>query len=182
MKKQQPVIAVNVEDEEAATSDCCEWFGVTCNTQTSHVTSLSLKEGNIEGKINSHSLVNLSHLNELDLSQNSFFGTIPMSIGSLTELRYLYLSDNSFSGTIVKYIGYLTHLRYLDLSYNSFSGIIPPVLGNLTGLQALSLSYIGNCTTKNQDWLSHLSQLNYLHMNGISLAKENNCVNTILRL
>ncbi|KAM0013706.1 putative non-specific serine/threonine protein kinase [Helianthus debilis subsp. tardiflorus] len=167
-------------NEEEAT-DCCKWSGVTCNNQTGHVTGLELRDGNLEGKL-SPSLINLSYLNHLDLNANSFVGTIPMSIGSLTDLRSLRLSDNSFSGTIPRSIGSLTQLRLLDLSYNSFYGTTPQELGNLTNLKKLSLEYMGSCNIGNLDWLGHMSQLEYLYMDGISLAKENNWINVILGL
>ncbi|KAD5508871.1 hypothetical protein E3N88_16574 [Mikania micrantha] len=94
---------------EEATSDCCEWFGVTCNNQTGHIISLDLSIGHLQGKI-SPSLLNLSHLSYLDLSVNHFTGTIPKFIGSLTQLRYLSLNENDFTGTIPKFIGSLTQL------------------------------------------------------------------------
>ena len=51
--------------------DCCQWWGVTCSDQTGHVTELSLNEYDLEGEI-SLSLLNLTYLNYLDLSFNSF--------------------------------------------------------------------------------------------------------------
>ncbi|KAJ9553371.1 hypothetical protein OSB04_017416 [Centaurea solstitialis] len=50
-------------------------------------------DASLGGEINP-SLVNLSYLNHLDLSFNSFHGTIPRSIGFLTQLRHLRLSHN----------------------------------------------------------------------------------------
>ncbi|KAK1435294.1 hypothetical protein QVD17_01055 [Tagetes erecta] len=193
------------EKREEATSDCCEWSGVTCNNQTGHVITLDLSFGDLEGKI-SPSLVNLTNLSHLDLSWNSFSGPIPMFIGSMTQLRHLNLQGNSFNGTISMFIGSMTHLRYLDLSFNEltgnipmfigsithlrylslgvnyFNGTIPMELGNLTKLQELSLEYLSNCTIENLDWLSHLSELEDLHMSGISLANAKNWVNVILGL
>ncbi|XP_042751720.1 receptor-like protein EIX2 [Lactuca sativa] len=138
--------------------DCCAWEGVWCDSQTGHhVTDLYLSDAGLVGEI-SHSLVNLTYLNCLDLSSNSFHGTIPMFIGSLTELRYL------------------------DLSGNSFYGIIPPEFGNLTKLQRLSLQDVGRCRVENPQWLSSLSHLKELEVDGISLAKANQWVNVILNL
>ncbi|KAK1435283.1 hypothetical protein QVD17_01044 [Tagetes erecta] len=190
---------------EEATSECCEWSGVTCNNQTGHVTTLDLFEGFLEGKI-SPSLVNLTYLTHLDLSWNHFHGPIPMFIGSMTQLRHLGLKGNYFNGTIPMFNGSMTHLRYLDLSeneltgnipmfigsitqlrylslsFNYFNGTIPMELGNLTKLQELYLYSLSNCTIENLDWLSHLSHLESLNMNEISLAKANNWVNVIQSL
>ncbi|GKB97937.1 ribonuclease H-like domain-containing protein [Tanacetum coccineum] len=103
--------------------NCCKWSRVTCNNQTGHVTSLDLSnidgEGEFRGEI-SPSLLNLSLMNHLDLSHNSFYGAIPMFIGSLTKLAYLDLSYNHLNGTIPISIGSLTKLTYLDLHVNSF--------------------------------------------------------------
>ncbi|XP_071733190.1 uncharacterized protein [Rutidosis leptorrhynchoides] len=137
--------------------NCCEWSGVTCNNQTYHVTELQLNGYNLEGEI-SPSLFNLTYLTHLDLSSNLFHGTIPKSIGSLTELTYL------------------------DLSNNSFIGIIPSVFGNLISLEQLSLGEIGRCRVENLDWLSNLTHLDILEMNGVSLAKANYWVNIVASL
>ncbi|KAL7596955.1 hypothetical protein Lser_V15G29317 [Lactuca serriola] len=126
----------------AEQDNCCEWSGVTCNKQTGHVTELELMSFGLVGEI-SHSLVNLTYLIYLDLSRNSFHGTIPAIIGSLTQLRSLYLGYNNLNGTIPRSIGSLTELRQLDLSYNSLYGTIPPEFGNLTNLQLLLLSNVG---------------------------------------
>ncbi|GJY05027.1 leucine-rich repeat-containing protein, partial [Tanacetum coccineum] len=95
--------------------NCCKWSRVTCNNQTGHVTSLDLSnidgEGEFRGEI-SPSLLNLSFMNHLDLSHNSFYGAIPMFIGSLTKLAYLDLSYNHLNGTIPISIGSLTKLTY----------------------------------------------------------------------
>ncbi|XP_023749486.2 receptor-like protein EIX2 isoform X2 [Lactuca sativa] len=137
--------------------DCCNWKGVTCSNQTGHVTGLDVIGYWLEGEI-SHSLLNLTYLNILDLSYNSFRGTIPTIIGSLTELRYL------------------------DLGWNHFNGTIPPEFGNLTNLQHLHLNSVGRCRVKSIEWLSHLSHLQSLRMGGISLAKQNHWVDVILSL
>nr|GEW17022.1 leucine-rich repeat-containing protein [Tanacetum cinerariifolium] len=209
--------------------DCCQWFGVTCNTQTGHVTALDLSNYGLGGEI-SLSLLNLTYLSHLelfenslhgtilnficsmthltylglshnkftgtipesignmtqltllDLDDNNFNGTIPISIGSLTSLTYLLLSENEFSGVIPESIGYLTKLTWLDLSYNSFYGTIPREFGNLTNLEYLNLYSLGSCRVENLDWLSSLSSLEGLIMDGTSLAKANNWVNVIIGL
>ncbi|CAH1452350.1 unnamed protein product [Lactuca virosa] len=137
--------------------DCCKWSGVTCNNQTGHVTWLHLDSYGLGGEI-SHSLLNLTYLNHLDLSRNSFHGTIPTFIGSLRELIFL------------------------DLSYNSLYGTIPPEFGNITNLQRLYLGSMGGFRVENLEWLSHLYRLEELQMDGISLAKQNHWVDVILSL
>ncbi|XP_023749446.1 receptor-like protein EIX1 [Lactuca sativa] len=162
--------------------DCCKWRGVTCSNQTGHVTGLDISHFDLGGEI-SHTFLNLTCLNHLDLSYNSLLnGTIPRSIGSLTRLRYLDLSYNHLNGTIPGSIGSLTELRHLGLSDNSFYGTIPPEFGNLTNLQYLNLGSVGRYRVENIEWLSHLSHLEWLRMDGISLAKQNYWVDVILSL
>ncbi|CAI9290009.1 unnamed protein product [Lactuca saligna] len=165
--------------------DCCKWSGVECSNQTGHVTKLELNnffsQDGLRGEI-SHSLLNLTYLNHLDLSFNAFNGTIPTFIGSLTRLRYLSLSYNSFHGAIPRSIGYLTQLRHLSFSSNSLYGTIPSQFGNLTNLQELHLVNVGRCRVEKVEWLSHLSHLEDLRMDGISLAKANNWVGVISSL
>ncbi|CAI9290203.1 unnamed protein product [Lactuca saligna] len=153
-----------------------------CDSQAGHhVTELDISSFGLVGEI-SHSLVNLTYLNRLDLCYNRFHGTIPTFIGSLTELTDLCLSHNSFHGTIPRSIGSLTELRYLDLSDNSLYGIIPSEFGNLTKLHMLYLRDLGSCRLENVEWLVHLSHVQQLEMDGISLAKENHWVDVILSL
>ncbi|GJX87475.1 leucine-rich repeat-containing protein [Tanacetum coccineum] len=183
--------------------DCCLWSGVECIDQTGHVTHLSLIGLGLGGEI-SLSLLNLTYLNDLDLldnsfhgtismficsmthltslrlSKNKFTGTIPESICNMTQLIYLFLSENKFSGVIPECIGSLSNLYHLDLSDNSFYGTIPTEFGNLTNLVDLRLGSLGSCTVENLDWLSSLSYLELLYMDGISLAKANNWVNVII--
>ncbi|GJT04302.1 leucine-rich repeat-containing protein [Tanacetum coccineum] len=121
--------------------DCCKWSGVTCSSQTGHVTTLELCRyitGGVGGEI-SLSFLNLTYLNHLDLSFCSFHGTTPPFIGSMTHLTYLDLSANEFIGTIPMFIGNMTQLISLALSFNLFTGSIPMSIGSLTSLTFLYL-------------------------------------------
>ncbi|KAL4591394.1 hypothetical protein LXL04_004356 [Taraxacum kok-saghyz] len=137
--------------------ECCKWFGVTCDNKTGHVTRLEISMCAILGEI-SDSLLNLSYLTHLELSFTYFHGMFPRFIGSLTKLRLLKLAGNSLYGTI------------------------PAEFGNLTNLETLVLQDVGWCRVDNLEWLSHLSQLEELVMDGISLAKVNNWVDVVLSL
>ncbi|GKB51440.1 leucine-rich repeat-containing protein, partial [Tanacetum coccineum] len=145
------------------------------------LTHLDLDGNNFNGTI-PISIGSLTSLTFLDLSENKFSGVIPKSIGSLTKLTDLYLGSNKFSGTIPMSIGSLTKLTSLELSDNSFYGTIPREFGNLTNLEYLYLDSLGSCRVENLDWLSSLSSLEELKMDGTSLAKANNWVNVIIGL
>ncbi|GKB35315.1 leucine-rich repeat-containing protein [Tanacetum coccineum] len=146
-------------DEE---DDCCQWRGVGCSNRTGHVTDLDLFNDGIVGEI-SFSLLNLSYLNYLVLSSNSFHGNILEFIGSMTHLTYLDLGYNQFSGSIPKSIGHLTQLTFLSLDNNQFTGTIPESIFNMTQLTYLNLglnqftgtihSSIGSLTNLTELWL-----------------------------
>ncbi|GJT12439.1 leucine-rich repeat-containing protein [Tanacetum coccineum] len=148
-----------------------------------HLTFLRLSNNKFTGTI-PESICNMTQLIDLDLSGNKFSGTIPISIGSLTSLTYLDLSENKFSGVQFFFfpdpIWLLTKRTYLNLQDNSFYGTIPRKFGNLTNLEYLGLGSLRSCTVENLDWLSSLSSLKELEMDGTSLAKANNWVNVII--
>jgi EIX receptor 1/2 len=128
--------------------DCCNWKGIKCSNRTAHVVKLDLRADlysedykYLSGEINS-SLLGLQHLTYLDLSCNEF-SILPEFIGSLTKLQYLNLSYNSFSGTIPPQLGNLSSLISLDLSWNNY-GLIEDHnldwLFNLSSLKHLDMS------------------------------------------
>ncbi|KAM3198065.1 hypothetical protein ACQJBY_073262 [Aegilops geniculata] len=82
----------------------------------------------------------LTTLTVIDLSNNSFDGTIPGSLGRLISLHVLNMSGNAFTGDIPQEFGGMTQLESLDLSQNQLSGDIPEALTNLTFLGILNLS------------------------------------------
>ncbi|CAM6033885.1 unnamed protein product [Sphagnum compactum] len=82
---------------------------------------------------------NLSNLVGLILVGNpNLGGPIPEELGSCAQLSLLDLHDNAFNGSIPITLGYL-QLGQLDLSGNELTGSIPPQLGNISGLETLEL-------------------------------------------
>ncbi|XP_058203884.1 receptor-like protein 33 [Rhododendron vialii] len=77
----------------------------------------------------------------VDLSNNSFFGVIPESLGSLHGLQLLNLSNNKLTGTIPTALAKLTALESLDLSQNLLLGHIPWQLTQLTFLSIFNVSH-----------------------------------------
>ncbi|XP_057953869.1 receptor-like protein 33 [Malania oleifera] len=76
----------------------------------------------------------------IDMSNNSFNGKIPKSIGKLKSLRGLNFSHNSLTGDIPTSLGNLTTLEWLDLSSNNLGSEIPKQLASLSTLGVLNLS------------------------------------------
>lgn len=62
---------------------------------------------------------------QLDLQDNLFSGTLPVSIGQLALLEHLYLSDNSFTGIVPHEWGSLSSIEILEMQNNSVTGLVP---------------------------------------------------------
>ncbi|OMO93734.1 hypothetical protein COLO4_16711 [Corchorus olitorius] len=68
--------------------DPCKWKGVTCDSKTKRVTTLSLTNHKLSGPI-SPDLGKLDRLRLLMLHNNNFYGAIPSELGNCTELQGL---------------------------------------------------------------------------------------------
>ncbi|KAK3223620.1 hypothetical protein Dsin_010645 [Dipteronia sinensis] len=146
--------------------DCCNWDGVGCDNLTGHVSRLDLRS-------QSESYCYLYEESEAaDYNASCLFGTLNPSLLNLTHLNYLDLSNNNFEGIpIPEFIGLLKNLRYLNLSFVSFTGMVPSDLGNLSNLQYLSLSMYSypGFWVSDLNWVSSLSSLQYLDLSGLDL-------------
>ncbi|EXB52314.1 putative LRR receptor-like serine/threonine-protein kinase [Morus notabilis] len=75
----------------------------------------------------------------LMLGSNAIKGSIPTGIGNLVNLQGLGIEDNQVIGHIPSSIGKLQTLYELDLQSNNIAGTIPSSFGNLTSLNVLGL-------------------------------------------
>ncbi|OVA14071.1 Leucine-rich repeat [Macleaya cordata] len=149
---QDPCNHLSSWDDDTAAGDCCRWNGVVCNNKTHDqsvvVTQLQLGRLGLRGELNP-SLLELKHLNYLDLSLNDFNISIPPFLGSLHKLRFLDLAgDGNFVGMIPSQLGNLSSLRHLDMF----------------GSELLNAG-------DDLEWLSHLSSLEYLDLSYVNLSK-----------
>ncbi|KAK4573640.1 hypothetical protein RGQ29_031548 [Quercus rubra] len=119
-----------------AEKDCCKWRGVGCDNTNGHVTVLYLQS---RVKTNStyckYNLRNLSHLEVLNLSGNSFSLKAENLnwICGLSSLKVLDLGG----------VGLCNAENWLDavnLLLNLLQALIPDAIGNLTSLTSIDLS------------------------------------------
>ena len=116
----------------------CQWNGVSCSRRHQRVTQLKLNSRRMAGYL-SPSIGNLSFLQVLDLSNNSFQGDVVPEIGQLFRLKELYLADNSLGGQIPTTLANCSNMRILELSSNNFTGRVPYELGSLSKLVELRI-------------------------------------------
>ncbi|PRQ36779.1 putative protein kinase RLK-Pelle-LRR-XII-1 family [Rosa chinensis] len=103
---------------------------------------LNLSQNSFNGSIPPQVFNGLPSLSiSLDLSRNLFFsGSLPEEVGKLKNLAILDASDNVLTGHLPKSLGSCESLEVLHLQGNFFEGPIPPSMTSLRGIQDLDLS------------------------------------------
>ncbi|XP_048442857.1 probable leucine-rich repeat receptor-like serine/threonine-protein kinase At3g14840 [Pyrus x bretschneideri] len=109
------------------------------NRTVCHITGIILKSQDLQGTLPLE-LVNLTYLQEIDLTRNYLSGTIPPVWSSLPLLLNISLVGNHLTGSIPKELGDITTLKSLDISFNNFSGPLPLELGSLANIERMLLS------------------------------------------
>ncbi|RWR73548.1 LRR receptor-like serine/threonine-protein kinase GSO1 isoform X3 [Cinnamomum micranthum f. kanehirae] len=128
--------------------DCCNWFGIECNSSSSRVISIDLSFIRDERfglwYPNASLFAAFKELEILDLRRNHIGGWVaPQAFSEMQSLRKLYLWNNNLSASIDSLRGLceLKNLRLLYLDRNNLDGrALPPCLSNLSMLEDLSLS------------------------------------------
>ncbi|KAL6196888.1 hypothetical protein ACLB2K_032501 [Fragaria x ananassa] len=149
--------------------DCCQWKGISCHNLTGHVVRMDLR--------NECPYVDedeATYAQQLAYNQSFLRGKINPSLLSLKHLHYLDLSRNDFQGIqIPTFFGQLRSLRYLNVSYAAFGGDIPSSFANLSNLNHLDVSRnFFETSSKNLDWISHLSSLKYINLGNLYLGSR----------
>ncbi|XP_039136152.1 receptor-like protein EIX2 [Dioscorea cayenensis subsp. rotundata] len=161
------------------TDDCCQWAGVRCDNDSGHVLSLNLQRMPPPEYDDDF----IHFCSERCGFEWGLSGNISESLIGLRHLKYFDLSFNCFQSiSIPKLLGSLENLVHLDLSYACFTGVIPDELGNLTKLRNLNLSSDEGLKVNGAEWLSGLSSLRYLSIDGANFSGVNNVMQSLNKL
>ncbi|XLS82767.1 hypothetical protein HN51_048598, partial [Arachis hypogaea] len=130
---------------------------------------LNLSYNYLGGEVPFTLLENLTQLLVLDLSANSFRGSIPLIFGQMSSLTHMNLSNNLLFGEVPFTLPNLTQLLVLDLSQNELSGFIPHEIGKLTNLLTLDLSS-NSLSGPIPEQIGYLNRLTSLHLHSNLLS------------
>eukprot|EP01034_Spumella_vulgaris_P024933 gene24933-31331_t len=108
-------------------------------------------------------------LQQILLSNNNLTSTLPASIGNVTTLTSLYLGNNHLHGSMPLELFDLHNLQYLALAYSNLTGSIPPEIGQLTQLLELTLDF-NELTGSIPDALFRCSLMQQLDLNNNKLV------------
>ncbi|CAK9257106.1 unnamed protein product [Sphagnum jensenii] len=132
------------------------------------ITGLQLERGAAyEGTLSPH-IGDLTALQRVIISGNSFHGLVPASLAQLKELVHLDLSSNLFSGSLPESLGLLQNLNFFSVAYNSLVGQIPKSFNNMMSIVYMYLN--NNQLSGNLPELSELKRLQYLDVSNNRLS------------
>ncbi|XP_073011429.1 uncharacterized protein [Typha latifolia] len=155
----------SVDDDLTLDPPWCSWSGVACDPATGEVTSLDLSCRNLSGSIAPELRLLSPTLTHLNLSRNSFSGSLSPLLFDLHRLASLDISHNDFNATFPSSVSNLRFLAVLNAYSNSFIGCIPRSISKLRTLEHLNLggSYFNGSIPPE---LAKLPNLRYLHLAG----------------
>ncbi|GLT38594.1 hypothetical protein SLA2020_128330 [Shorea laevis] len=129
----------------------------------SQLTDLRVSNTSFSGKLPA-SIGMLGSLVHLAANDCKFLGLLPSSLGNLTKLRFLSLRNNFFHGENVPFLSNLTQLTSIFLGLNQFTfPEIPSFFARFTLLQCLGLGY-NQISGHFPPWITNMSQLTYLQV------------------
>ncbi|KAL2317006.1 hypothetical protein Fmac_030882 [Flemingia macrophylla] len=145
----------------------CTWEGIFCDESNSSVISIDVTNFGLKGTLHTLNFSSFPKLQVLNVSDNSFSGTIPHQIANLSTLTHLVMNDNAFNGSIPKEIGELRSLEQLVLYENQLSGTIPPAIGMLVNIIEIDLAH--NSIYGTIPFIRNLTNLQHLGLSNNSL-------------
>ncbi|GKV03114.1 hypothetical protein SLEP1_g15477 [Rubroshorea leprosula] len=105
------------------------------------------------------------------LDSNKLIGPIPSTLGLVQSLLVVRFDNNYLSGSVPSNLNNLKNLTDLYLSNNKLSGTLPPLLG-MSSLKTLDLSNNSFNTSVIPTWVSSVSSLTTLRMEGTQLQGQ----------
>lgn len=96
---------------------------------------LSLSNTGLRGPLPNFIVTTFPNLIELDLSKNSFTGSIPLVIAWARKLEVILLNDNDLEGGLPWSFSDLENLRLVNVSNNNLTGTIPNEYNTLVNLE-----------------------------------------------
>ncbi|KAL1103228.1 hypothetical protein V6Z11_D05G424200, partial [Gossypium hirsutum] len=127
---------------------------------SSSLRSLSLAFCDLQGKFPKN-IFDLQNLNLLNLRYNQrLSGQIPLSILNLTQLEFLAISENLLEGSIPDEVTAFPNLKFLYLDNNLLNGTLPSWLYTAPSLDSIGLSqnqfsgHIKEFQSKSLEWIA----------------------------
>nr|XP_043612543.1 LRR receptor-like serine/threonine-protein kinase GSO2 [Erigeron canadensis] len=142
MTRLHELLQTNTTKWNSTVQNPCSWPGVTCTSNNSSITTLSLSSFSISSRDSWPSLVcEIETLTSLDLSNNQLNAIPPPFLSSCGGgLKHLNLSNNYLNGPLPTFQA--ASLQVLDLSHNNLFGDIDSQssFDGLIALKSLSIS------------------------------------------
>ncbi|CAJ1971133.1 unnamed protein product [Sphenostylis stenocarpa] len=114
----------------------CKWEEIICDKSNS-VTTINVANHGLKGTLHTLNFSSFPNLLTLDVSNNSFNGTIPHQIANLSRVSQLIMNKNNFDGPIPISMVKLATLKILNLKNNHLSGPLPEEIAELRNLESL---------------------------------------------
>lgn len=142
-----------------------KWVGIACS-DIGHVVHIVLEGIELTGSLPPTFLLNMTFLTKLSFKNNTISGPLP-NLTNLVHLEYVFLSQNRFWGSIpLEYAELLPKLRVAELQENYLDGHIPPF--DQPTLTAFNVSYNHlEGPIPSTDVLQRFSSSSYDHNSGL---------------
>lgn len=133
---------------------------------------LDISNNTFRGTLPSH-FFSFSELEVLDMSRNQLTGDLPSESMTLTKskLQHLALNFNNITGPIPNTIK-LPNITHLDLSSNQLTRTIPSALGEMANLTYLFLGRNDFTVEHIPNWLQNLTRLTELSLKGLNFTGQ----------
>nr|XP_048337053.1 LRR receptor-like serine/threonine-protein kinase RGI5 [Ziziphus jujuba var. spinosa] len=148
---------------------------------SSNITIFSLKDNMFSEPIPPNIGEAMPLLSDLDISENSLTGCIPLSIGNVTGLTTSIISNNKLSGELPSSLQNCTNMVNLDLGDKRFTGQIPSSIGNLEWIETLDIS-MNHISGPIPFLMTSLTFLNHLNLSYNNLSGKIPTTNQFLTL